>query len=444
MQVEGSLFALLVVLHLLAKVNSTLSALSQCFPNRIAKNSEKTIRSVDVLARGMSPHSSVHLTALTLACPAFQSCLNADDLEQKKAADREEKTGDLTSDQRDEEISDEHPNDAPHYCRADLGARAAVYSMQGDRPYMEDAFMAVVDLSQANDGRPAALFGVFDGHGGDQVSRFASEHLAGLILGQKNPFDWRMSPEQCLQWAFQQLDEEWVAACHRCPKTWDENEQDVEKEKERVQKQKEEKLQQGTTCLVALVFAGTDGRARVYTASVGDSRAVLSRKERAIELSVDHKPCRDDEKARIEALGGEVVHRKGTWRVQGRLAMTRAIGDTYLKPYVTSEADVQHIILSSVKPRYTGSEKRRRAGKIGDDWLILASDGVWDVLSSQTAVDLVRRCATADEAAAQLATAAKCRGSHDNITALVVDLRNLDASFDRPSLLAPSKPFFLP
>lgn len=59
----------------------------------------------------------------------------------------------------------------------------------------------------------------------------------------------------------------------------------------------------------------------LYVANVGDSRAVLcSAQGRAVDMSADHKPAREDEKARIEKLGGRIIH-YGTWRVQGVLAV---------------------------------------------------------------------------------------------------------------------------
>ena len=77
----------------------------------------------------------------------------------------------------------------------------------------------------------------------------------------------------------------------------------------------------GSTAVSVLIVNRT-----IYVANVGDSRAVLcTQGGRAIDMSADHKPARDDEKARIEKLGGRVIH-YGTWRVQGVLAVSRSIG----------------------------------------------------------------------------------------------------------------------
>ena len=85
----------------------------------------------------------------------------------------------------------------------------------------------------------------------------------------------------------------------------------------------------------------------------------------AVALSVDHKPNLREERLRIEDAGGVVVW-AGTWRVSGVLAVSRAFGDRPLKRYIIPTPHVREEVLSP-----------------GDDCVILASDGVWDVISNQ-------------------------------------------------------------
>ncbi|PUZ65685.1 hypothetical protein GQ55_3G244400 [Panicum hallii var. hallii] len=125
----------------------------------------------------------------------------------------------------------------------------------------------------------------------------------------------------------------------------------------------------GSTALVAVV-----GSTSVVVASAGDSRAVLSRGGVPVPLSVDHKPDRPDELERIQAAGGRVIFWDGA-RVLGVLAMSRAIGDGYLKPFVTAE------------PEVTVTERTDE-----DECLILASDGLWDVVTNEMACEVVRAC----------------------------------------------------
>ncbi|KAH7415812.1 hypothetical protein KP509_14G062000 [Ceratopteris richardii] len=86
------------------------------------------------------------------------------------------------------------------------------------------------------------------------------------------------------------------------------------------------------------------------------------------------EPERVHETRRIEAAGGYVIAWNG-YRITALLALSRAIGDGYLKRYVISEPDVVHLERSDE-----------------DEFLILASDGLWDVIDNETACDVARVC----------------------------------------------------
>ncbi|CAL9057475.1 unnamed protein product [Musa banksii] len=133
----------------------------------------------------------------------------------------------------------------------------------------------------------------------------------------------------------------------------------------------------GSTAVVAVV-----GPDRIVVANCGDSRAVLCHDGAPVPLSTDHKPDRPDELRRIEAAGGRIIYWDGA-RVLGVLAMSRAIGDNYLKPYVISE------------PEVTVTEREE-----GDECLLLASDGLWDVVSNEGACGIARTCLRYNTAAA--------------------------------------------
>ena len=177
--------------------------------------------------------------------------------------------------------------------------------------------------------------------------------------------------------------------------------------------------QAGCTALVALL-SGTD----LWVANAGDSRAVLCGPTGvAVPLSSDHKPGEPGEAARIRAAGGFVAAVGGVARVNGSLALSRAIGDLAFKDparappdqVITAQPDVRHYSLTP-----------------GDAFLLLACDGVWDVLSSQGAVDVVRKAlesAPGNATAAAHALVDAClspdpavtRGAGcDNVTAAVV------------------------
>eukprot|EP00882_Tetradesmus_deserticola_P005575 GHRQ01005870.1.p2 GENE.GHRQ01005870.1~~GHRQ01005870.1.p2 ORF type:complete len:124 (+),score=44.00 GHRQ01005870.1:1198-1569(+) len=122
-------------------------------------------------------------------------------------------------------------------------------------------------------------------------------------------------------------------------------------------------------------------------------------------MSIDHKPNSREERTRIEDAGGVVVW-AGTWRVGGVLAVSRAFGDRPLKRYVIPTPDIKDEQLTSE-----------------DDCLILASDGLWDVVSNQDAVAIVKDIAEADKAARRLVDEAYQRGSNDNISCVVLKFR---------------------
>lgn len=145
---------------------------------------------------------------------------------------------------------------------------------------------------------------------------------------------------------------------------------------------------------------------RFLAANAGDSRIVIGQGTQAIDLTLDHRPDLPEEMARIEALGGRVVS-LDVARVQGMLAMSRALGDAPLKPFVTPEPRIAE-------------------GELGclNDIAIIACDGLWDVLTSEEALIAARTARGRPEVAARLLReTALERGSTDNITVIVLDLR---------------------
>jgi serine/threonine protein phosphatase PrpC len=186
-----------------------------------------------------------------------------------------------------------------------------------------------------------------------------------------------------------------------------------------------ERVQAGCTAVVALK-RGND----LYVANAGDSRAVLCRAGgEALALSEDHKPAHATERDRILAAGGFLSEIGGVCRVNGNLNLSRAIGDLKYKQnqglhprdqIITAQPDVRHVRLEPGKDRF----------------LLLACDGVWDVMTNQEAVDFVSarldEGRTAAQSACDLIDAClapdpkEARGvGCDNMTAIVV-LLHLD------------------
>lgn len=164
----------------------------------------------------------------------------------------------------------------------------------------------------------------------------------------------------------------------------------------------------GSTAVVALL----DGELLVV-GNVGDSRAVMADdRGRAVPLSFDHKPNQLKERRRIKEAGGFISF-TGVWRVAGILATSRALGDFPLKhprPLVTAEPDILTFSLSDHKAEF----------------VILATDGLWDVLTNEEAVSFVKsRLHESDFGAKSVAQLAYARGSQDNITVAVINFSKM-------------------
>lgn len=244
--------------------------------------------------------------------------------------------------------------------------------MQGWRDSMEDAHLTVASLSEAvSEGTidggwsNVSLFGVFDGHGGFQVAKFCERHLPRAIASRPSSNIGAAMAE-----AFVEMDQ-----LLKEPQGMKEIRRlSALAKSSRSRRQTAEGM--GTTAVLCCVTPST-----LIVGNCGDSRAVLCRGGSAIELSQDHKPDLPDERARIEQAGGW-VQSGSVPRVNGDLSLSRALGDL---EYKDAKLPPENHIVSAVP------EIRSITRGNTDEFLLLACDGVWDVLSSQAAVDFVRQ-----------------------------------------------------
>ncbi|QIW95364.1 hypothetical protein AMS68_000882 [Peltaster fructicola] len=160
---------------------------------------------------------------------------------------------------------------------------------------------------------------------------------------------------------------------------------------------------QGNTTEAKLREAASRQRV-LYTANVGDARIVLCRNGKALRLSYDHKGSDENEGKRIAGAGGLILNN----RVNGVLAVTRALGDAYMKELVTGHPYTTETV---IQPDI-------------DEFLILACDGLWDVCSDQEAVDLVRNIHDPQAASKALVEHALARFSTDNLSCMLVRFDN--------------------
>ncbi|KAL6840707.1 hypothetical protein ACP4OV_029571 [Aristida adscensionis] len=265
--------------------------------------------------------------------------------------------------------------------RAASGRRKVTYGfhlVEGRMAHgMEDCHVA--EFRRLDDGNEVGLFAVFDGHSGADVATYLREHLFDNILGE--PDFWTDT----------------MAAIRRAYHRTD----------RKVLKRKASaddggrRRRGGSTAVTSILINGET----LVVANVGDSRAVLcDAGGEARQLSVDHEPLR--ERAAVESRGGFVTEIHGDVpRVDAQLAMSRAFGDRSLKEHISSDPDV------AIEDVGDGAEL-----------VVLASDGVWKVMSNQEAVDEARGAGDAREAAAKIVDEAVRRGSKDDISCVVVRL----------------------
>ncbi|XP_066349799.1 probable protein phosphatase 2C 45 [Miscanthus floridulus] len=239
-------------------------------------------------------------------------------------------------------------------------------SFPGKRASMEDFYETKIDCV---DGQIIGLFGVFDGHGGAKVAEYVKENLFNnLVSHPKFISDTKIAIDD----AYKSTDSEFLES-------------------------DSSQNQCGSTASTAVLVGD-----RLFVANVGDSRAIICREGNAIAVSKDHKPDQTDERQRIEDAGGFVMW-AGTWRVGGVLAVSRAFGDKLLKQYVVVDPEIREEVVDDTL-----------------EFLILASDGLWDVVSNEEAVTMTRSIQDPEEAAKKLLQEAYKRESSDNITCVVV------------------------
>ncbi|KAF3485537.1 hypothetical protein F2Q69_00054639 [Brassica cretica] len=157
----------------------------------------------------------------------------------------------------------------------------------------------------------------------------------------------------------------------------------------------------GSTAVTAILINGR----KLWIANVGDSRAVLYRGGKTMQMSTDHEPRA--ERSSIEDRGGFVSNLPGDVpRVNGQLAVSRAFGDKGLKTHLSSEPDIKHANVDSQT-----------------DILVLASDGIWKVMTNEEAMEIAKRVKDPQKAAKELTAEALRRESKDDISCVVVRFR---------------------
>ncbi|GAA5966691.1 hypothetical protein JCM3765_007599 [Sporobolomyces pararoseus] len=295
------------------------------------------------------------------------------------------------------------------------------------RRTMEDAHSFIYDFGGI---KGQGFFAIFDGHAGKHAAEWCGMEFHKHLLSRLNEDQQTSSVPSILNKTFQQVDQELsnlattknlhsgctavvaflrleddegnavggngggLGESIRIEKTTTTT--STEKEEEETKEAEEVKVTGP-----AEVVKGAKKRT-LYVGNVGDARAVLSRGGKAVRLSYDHKGTDSSEVKRITDAGGFVLNN----RVNGVLAVTRALGDSSMKEFVVG------------KPYTTETTIGDR-----DEWLIVACDGLWDVCSDEEAVEIVEKSRNAQDASQRLLDHALANFSTDNLSVLVVDLK---------------------
>lgn len=252
-------------------------------------------------------------------------------------------------------------------CTAIKDFGAAEDANKAARPEMQDTWVMVDEFAET---KGFAYFGVYDGHGGTTAADFCMSKLHMFLSKYvKHHADWTI--EQMFEKAYRVTHD---AMGTEIGKT-------------------------GTTALSVFLQNGA-----LHVANVGDTRAVLCRGGKAQRLSVDHKASDPTEQKAVESRGGVILN----GRVSGILGITRCLGDYRAEKYVSRVPQVTTVQSSK------------------DDIVVLACDGLFDVLSDQETCDLASKCRStglpAQKAAKALVEAAMSKHTMDNVTVLVLYL----------------------
>ncbi|KAI3705568.1 hypothetical protein L1987_75807 [Smallanthus sonchifolius] len=236
-------------------------------------------------------------------------------------------------------------------------------------------------LKLGENGPYGTFVGIYDGHAGPEAARFINDRLFDNI--KKYTAESEEMSAEIIRNAFLATDEEFLTL--------------VESEWMRAPKM----ASVGSCCLTGIICNGV-----LYIANAGDSRAVLGKEEdksinalRAVRISEEHNASFESVRQELQSLHPNdpeiVLLKHNVWRVRGLIQISRSIGDAYLKRAEFNKPPLLQKFIQAV----SFSEPILKAEPAilvqrltaEDQFLIFASDGLWEHLSDQEAVDIVKR-----------------------------------------------------
>ena len=214
--------------------------------------------------------------------------------------------------------------------------------------------------------RAIGFFGVFDGHDGDESSKFLQAVIPNVFTRVCNTF--QLHETEDIGTAMPRLLHEVYA----------------QTEMKLVSYLLKNKHFSGSTGITCTVGEDPDGQRHLFCSNVGDSRAVLSRAGKAVPLSNDHKVSFGDERQRILDAGGWICQSD---RIHGVINLARTFGDLEYKVLKEKSWDKEFkgdLIIATPEVHHCLLQAR-------DDFVVMASDGIFDVMSDQTVVNFVSK-----------------------------------------------------
>ncbi|CAL8095708.1 unnamed protein product [Calicophoron daubneyi] len=271
------------------------------------------------------------------------------------------------------------------------GLRYGIASMQGWRVTMEDAHCAITQLP--GNLKDWSFFAVFDGHAGALVSELCATELLKCIVDTEE---------------FKKINPDLAPSLSEIERGIRDGFLSLDDRLRRLPQLASGEDKSGSTAVCVLITPK-----HIFFANCGDSRAMLIRQGEVAFTTVDHKPINPDEKKRIQNAGGSVI----VQRVNGSLAVSRSLGD-YAYKSAKGLGPTEQLI--SPEPEITILDRDKSL----DEMIVLACDGVWDVLSNETLCTLLlqRMKCTEDLSAICNETIDMClyKGSSDNMSIVVV------------------------
>ena len=250
-------------------------------------------------------------------------------------------------------------------------------SVNGRRDKNEDAHNRIINLNGEFDKNKNLInfFGIYDGHGGNKVSKFLEKNMPKIYLNKNLTFP--LSKQQHYK-IFNDLQKKIIET--------------------------KDGFESGSTSLICIFYRYNDDL-YINTLNLGDCRCVFVYNDDKIKvITTDHKPNEINEKKRIKNLGGKIwKDEENTFRIK-ELSVSRCFGDNDTAPYISQQPDITiHKITNNLK------------------YIVLGCDGLYDVINNDEIPELLKNF-KGKNYAVELVKYVINKGTTDNVSVIVIEL----------------------